>query len=169
LKSLIFALGIPNVGEHLSQVLVNQFGSINAIATKTEEELTAIKEIGPIVAKAIFDYFHEQKNLEFIEKLRKGGVNIPEVEIDYSEQSLNGKIFVLTGTLETLTRNEAKVKLQSMGAKVTLSISKNTDFVIVGQNPGSKALKAEELGIAIKNESWLKRLLESNGKTIGNS
>lgn len=163
LKSLIFALGIPNVGGHLAAVLAKQYGSIDEISTKSIEDFMSVNEIGPIVAKAISDYFQEKKNKEFLIRLKAGGVSFPFEKKRLSELPLSGKTFVLTGTLSLFSREEAKEKLELLGAKVSSSVSNKTDFVIAGENPGSKLAKARQSGVSIRDESWLKELFENNG------
>jgi len=164
LKSLIFALGIPNVGEHLASVLAKEFGSIDALSEKTTDELITVNEIGPIVAQSIFDYFREERNIRFIEKLKKAGVVFPVENMERENLPLLGKTFVLTGTLESFTREKAKDMLEQLGAKVSSSVSRKTDFVIAGENPGSKIVKAKQLNVKIKDEKWLKKVFDSKGE-----
>ncbi|MBD3232680.1 MAG: hypothetical protein GF315_03040 [candidate division Zixibacteria bacterium] len=165
LKSLIFALGIPNVGEHLASVLAREFGSIEKLSKQSIDDLESVNEIGPVVAKAICDYFREEKNLDFLQRLKKGGVKFPREEVAERKTPLEGRTFVLTGAMESYTRDEAKEKLEELGAKVSSSVSKKTDFLIAGENAGSKLTKAQELGIDIKDENWLIDLLKKHDRT----
>jgi len=126
----------------------------------SEEELLAVPNVGPIVAENIITFFKQSHNLEVVNELTAAGISWPKLKKKSSdEQPLAGKTFVVTGTLATMGRNEAKAALQELGAKVSGSVSKKTDYVVVGENPGSKATKAEELGITILDESALTKLL----------
>ena len=123
------------------------------------EMLEGIMDVGPIVANSIHTFFHQKHNREVIQRLQKRGVHWPDVEVaDKAEQPLAGKIFVLTGTMASMTRDEAKAKLQALGAKVAGSVSKKTDYVVVGADPGSKARKAEALGVTMLDEKQLQKL-----------
>ena len=164
LARFIYALGIHNVGETTAQTLAQHFGSLDALMAADEESLQAVPDIGPIVARSIVTFFAQPHNREVIEKLLAAGLHWPDVEVKSAhELPLKGKTFVLTGTLTSMTRNEAKAALQALGAKVSGSVSKKTDYVVVGENPGSKAAKAEQLGVEILTESMLARLL---GKSL---
>jgi DNA ligase (NAD+) len=163
LKSLIFALGIFNVGEHLASILAAEYGSIDNLRDKSVDELMEVNEIGPIVAQSIRDYFDEPKNIEFINRLREGGVVFPEEKRIGKKRNLAGKTFVLTGALDSLSRSEATERLENLGARVSSSVSKKTDYVIAGADPGSKLDKARQLGVEVRDEEWLIRLLESAG------
>jgi DNA ligase (NAD+) len=159
LPHLIYALGIRNVGEHLANVLTSEFKSIDNLKTKSIEELTQVNEVGPIVAESIYNFFHDKKNLKVLEKLKKGGVVFPESKLKKRKKTLSGKTFVLTGGLESYSRDEAKKIIEDLGGKVTSSVSKKTDFVVVGIDPGSKLDKAKRLGIKTIEESEFKELL----------
>ena len=161
LARLIYALGIRNVGTHLADVLAKNFGSIENLANQSKEDLTRIHEIGPIVAESIENFFHNPKNLKILEKLKKGGVNFPVAEAEAGEKPLEGKSFVLTGSLDGFTRDRAREIIEAKGGRVTTSVSKKTDYLILGKEPGSKYAKAQGLGIKILNESDFKRLVES--------
>ena len=159
LTNLIYALGIRNVGYHLAGVLAKRFQAIDNLAVQTPEDLIQIHEIGPIVAQSIFNFFHNEKNQLYIEKLKKGGVNFPVERSETKPKPLDEKNFVLTGGLDTLTRDEAKQLIENQGGRVTSSVSKKTDFVVVGTNPGSKFDKAQSLGIKTVNEIEFKELM----------
>lgn len=154
LPKLLVALGIPHVGESTAVILAQQFGTLDELKLKSQEELAAIHGIGPVVAQGISTFFSDQRNSETIEALINCGVTFPSPSSDNSStQDLQGKIFVLTGTLSQMSRLEAKKLLENRGARVTSSVSKNTDFVIVGEKPGSKADKAKDLGVEILDET----------------
>lgn len=159
LPHLIYALGIRNVGEHLATVLAKEFNSINNLKNKSKEELTAVHEIGPIVAESIYNFFHDEKNLKVLEKLKKGGLKFPKMKVKVKKTPLSKKTFVLTGALESFTRDEAKKIIEDMGGRVSSSISKNTDFVVVGKDPGSKLDKAKSLKIKTIDENEFKKLI----------
>lgn len=163
LPRFLYALGIGQVGETTAQQLASRFGSLHTIMQSTVEELIEVEDIGPIVAESIYTFFRQAHNVEVIRKLIKAGVRWSEdkIEVSAASQHLAGKTFVLTGTLVAMTRDEAKKKLQSLGAKVTLSVSGKTDYVIVGADAGSKAAKAEQLGLNIFDESQFLKLIDS--------
>ncbi len=163
LPRFIYALGIRNVGEETAQDLAEYFGSIEKLKKATLEELQKVMEIGPVVAKSIYDFFREKRNLEFLEKLKKVGVEIVE-EKKPKSQPLKGKTFVLTGGLKTMTREKAKEKIKLLGGEVSESVSKKTNYLIVGKEPGSKLKKAKQLGIKTLNEEeFLKLIKETKG------
>ncbi len=159
LTNLIYALGIRNVGYHLARVLAKRFRSIDNLARQTIEDLTQVHEIGPIVAESIHNFFHNPKNLKVLEKLRRGGVKFPVEEAEVKETPLSGKTFVLTGGLDSFTRDEARRLIEDMGGRVSSSVSKETDFVIVGKDPGSKYDSALKLGIKALNEEEFKKMI----------
>jgi DNA ligase (NAD+) len=159
LPHLIYALGIRNVGEHLAHVLAREFQSIDNLKTKSIQELTQINEIGPIVAESIYNFFHNEKNLKVLDKLKKGGVKFPELKVRKKKTPLSGKTFVLTGGLDSFTRDEAKRIIEDLGGKVSSSVSKKTDFVVVGVDPGSKLEKARSLGVKTIDEKEFKKLI----------
>ncbi|MCW9005098.1 MAG: NAD-dependent DNA ligase LigA [Gammaproteobacteria bacterium] len=160
LDRFIYALGIREVGEATAMSLAQHFGSLDKLQAASFDDLQDVPDVGPIVASHIQYFFQQQHNLDVINKLRKVGIHWQEVEaVNDADQSLLGKIFVITGTLSGMGRDELKRRLQSRGAKVTGSVSKKTSAVIVGENPGSKATKAEQLGIDILGEDELKNLL----------
>ncbi len=161
LARFIYALGIHNVGETTAQTLAQHFATLEQLMTADEESLQAVPDVGPIVAHSIVTFFAQPHNREVIDKLLAAGLHWPEVEIKSEDAlPLKGKTFVLTGTLTQMSRHDAKAALQALGAKVSGSVSKKTDYVVVGENPGSKVTKAEQLGIEILSESELLSLLE---------
>jgi DNA ligase (NAD+) len=159
LANLIYALGIRNVGDHLAGVLAKEFKSIDRLARQSVEDLTTVHEIGPIVAESIYNFFHNPKNLKILEKLKQGGVRFPVEEAKARETVLAGRTFVLTGGLETLTRDDARQIIENLGGRVASSVSKKTDYVIVGKDPGSKYDTALNLGIKTLNEEEFKNLI----------
>ena len=160
LARFLYALGIHDVGETTAQTLANNFGTLDAIEQADEATLMAVPDVGPVVAKSITEFFKQTHNQDVISKLTEV-IAWPEVEIkSAAELPLQGKTFVITGTLSNMTRDEAKAELQALGGKVSGSVSKKTDYIVVGEDPGSKADKAEKLGVEILNETALQKLLK---------
>jgi len=160
LARFLFSLGIREVGEATAQALANHFGSLPAIMDADEEALLKVADVGPVVVANLRAFFHEAHNREVIESLQQQGVRWPDVVATVDQpQPLAGQTFVLTGTMEQMTRDEAKAKLQAQGAKVTGSVSKKTSYVVAGADPGSKRDKAEKLGVPILDEAALISLL----------
>jgi len=161
LTRFLYALGIREVGEATAASLAGYFGELSRIVSAAEEDLIEVADVGPIVASRIRTFFDEPHNLEVIKSLQKSGVSWPETEPQQSPKDgpLSGKIFVLTGTLSKMTRDEAKALIQENGGKVTGSISKKTDFLVYGDKAGSKLTKAQTLDIATLTESEFRALL----------
>ena len=159
---VLFALGIRYVGAGAAQKITDHFNSIDDIIRASEEEISLIYEIGPSISKSIRQFFSDKKNIRLIEDLRKSGLTFISEKREIVQSSLTGKIFVLTGTLSTLSRDEASVRIIALGGKVTSSVSKNTDFVIAGEKSGSKLSKAESLGVKILDENTFLKMLEEN-------
>lgn len=158
LPRVIYALGIRQVGEHIGKILAHKFGSIEELTKATEEDLLSIKEIGPEIARSVVKFFSQKDNIREIKRLRDGGVKFPPVLMT-KEDKLTGKVFVFTGTLVSFTRDEAQEKVESFGGHVASSVSKNTDFVVEGKTPGSKAKKAREFGVkTVTEDEFLKML-----------
>jgi DNA ligase (NAD+) len=151
LARFIYSLGVREVGETTAQVLACEFGDLSTLMQTDFERLQSVRDVGPVVAENIVEFFREDHNREVIERLVRAGVNWPAVEKP-QQQPLAGKTFVLTGTL-SVPRNELKEKLQALGAKVTGSVSKKTDYVVAGENPGSKYDKAKALGVTLLDEA----------------
>jgi DNA ligase (NAD+) len=162
LARLIHGLGIRHVGERTAALLAQRFGSIDRLMQASLEDLNAIEGIGEVVAKSIYDFFHEPRNQVIIEKLRKAGVRMEEELRPAGEQELPlaGKTFVITGRLENMTRQEAEELLRRAGANVSDSVSRKTTYVVVGENPGSKAERARQLNIPIIDEATLLEMLK---------
>lgn len=160
LPRFLFALGIPEVGEATAAILARYFGDLGPLARAEIVELEAVPDVGPVVATHVHDFLRQEENLAVIEALRKHGVSWPVARATKSgEQPLKGKTFVLTGTLESMTRDEARERIEQAGGKVTGSVSSKTDYVVVGADPGSKLKKAQELGIEVVDEAGLGRLI----------
>ncbi len=164
LERFLYALGIPEVGEATAKALARHFGSLDALLAAGEAELTEVPDIGPVVAGCILAFFRERHNRAVIEALRAAGVRWPEhAPRRASAGPLAGKTVVLTGTLGAFTRDEAKERLEALGAKVAGSVSKKTSFVVAGSEAGSKLDKARELGVEIWDEARLQTFLEQHG------
>jgi DNA ligase (NAD+) len=163
LGRFLYALGIREVGEATAAALASHFGALDRIIAASEEELLSVTDVGPVVASRIRAFFSENHNLEVIASLTKSGVHWREKVMGAvtKDGPLQGKTFVLTGTLSTMSRDRAKERIQSYGGKVTGSVSKKTDFVIFGEKAGSKLAKAESLGIETLDENAFEGLLQS--------
>ncbi|ACR13136.1 DNA ligase, NAD-dependent [Teredinibacter turnerae T7901] len=162
LPRFLFALGIREVGQATARNIAQHFGMLKNLMDADQEALVAVDDVGPIVAHHIFDFFQQQGNRAQIALLQEAGVHWPEsAPVAAESLPLDGKTYVLTGTLETLSRDEAKEKLLALGAKVTGSVSKKTDCVVAGPGAGSKLAKAESLGIEVLDEAAFVALLDS--------
>ena len=163
LSRFLFALGIREVGEATAAGLASYFGSLPAIVDAKAEELTKVPDVGPVVAKRVRHFFDEQHNLDVIERLQSLGVSWADTEpMKVAEDGpLSGKTFVITGTLPSMTRDEAKALIQTEGGKVTGSVSGKTDYLLAGEKAGSKLAKAQQLEVSILDESGLRKLIES--------
>jgi len=159
LSRFLFALGIPEVGEVTAANLARHFGDIELLSQSEQDELEVVPDVGPIVAQHVHEFFRQMDNLKVIAALRSHGVNWP-LEVSASVQlPLAGKVFVLTGTLDSMTRDEAREHIEKLGGKVTGSVSTKTDYVVAGTEPGSKLRKAQQLGVAVLDEAGLLELL----------
>lgn len=159
LARFIYSLGINNVGEQTSEDLSEAFGSLEKLQNASLEEINSIPNIGDVVSVSVFDWFRHKENIKFLDKLISNGVKIVNPEKKKAGK-LTGKTFVITGTLAAMSRDEAKKKIKALGGKITESVSKKTDYVIVGEDPGSKYDKAQELGVKIIKEDQLQDLLK---------
>jgi DNA ligase (NAD+) len=161
LPRFLFGLGIRHVGESTAKDLAKHFGNLDAIMDASEEQLLEVNDVGPVVAASLRTFFDQPHNREVVEQLRASGVHWPEGEpAARAPRPLAGKTFVITGTLPTLGRDEAKDRLEAAGAKVAGSVSKKTDFVVAGAEAGSKLDKAQALGVAVIDEARLLEILE---------
>ncbi|HBZ01492.1 MAG TPA: DNA ligase (NAD(+)) LigA [candidate division Zixibacteria bacterium] len=159
LPRIIYALGIPGVGETTAYLLTEQFTSIERLMKASEEEINDIKGIGPILAHSIHTFFRDEYNVAVINKLKKYGVEFPVMISENKHGPLTGKTFVLTGALDSCSRSEAQKEIEKLGGKVTSSVSQKTDYVVAGADPGSKLDKANKLGVTVLDESEFKKLL----------
>ncbi len=161
LDRFLYALGIRHVGEHIARVLANHFGSLDKIKNASEEELMAIHEIGPQVAKSIVQFFSEKRNLETLKKLFEGGVRIQEPQPQAgADNRFAGMTFVFTGALERFTRDEAERLVEERGGRAASSVSRKTTYVVAGPGAGSKLAKARELGIPVISEKEFLEMLK---------
>ena len=177
LERLLFGLGIPHVGERVARQIAGRFRSIDSIRAASEEELVAVPEIGPKIAESVVSFFRNERNLEIVEKLRKAGLRMeletPEGGADSQalaeggadSQALADKIVVITGTLPNHSREEMADRVTAAGGRVTASVSKKTDYLVYGENAGSKMQKAQSLGVELLNEEEIEALL-SGQQTI---
>jgi DNA ligase (NAD+) len=160
LARFIFSLGIRNVGESTARDLAKHFGQLDCLLAADSETLQLVADVGPVVAASLAAFFGESHNRQIIERLRTAGVNWPEgVSVEAGPKLLAGKTLVLTGTLPTLKRDEAKAMIEAAGGKVSGSVSKKTDFVVAGEEAGSKLEKALELGVPVLDEIEFLKLL----------
>ena len=158
-EKLLFGLGIRHVGSKASQLLLQNFHSVEALAQANPEEIATIESLGSVIAQSLHTYFATEGSKILLSELKELGVNLDyKGQIVAADAALSGLTVVLTGKLERLTRSEAKSKLENLGAKVTGSVSKKTDLVVAGTDAGSKLQKAQELGIDIRDEAWLESL-----------
>lgn len=162
LGRVLFGIGMRHVGANVAELLAQEFGSIQALATAPVEKIAEIPGIGPKIAESVHEFFSIPENVAVIERLRQAGVVLEEEKTENElPQTLAGLTFVLTGTLEHFTRDEAGAQLKAMGAKVSGSVSKKTSFVVAGEAAGSKLTKAESLGVPVLDEAALQQILET--------
>src|SRR5208282_324550 len=159
LNRLINGLGIPFVGERTAQILAETFGDLDLIMNADEDELKKAEEVGPKVAHSISQFFHQHANRELVERLRGVGF-VFTYKVTRHTGKLEGLTFVLTGTLPNLTREEAQERIEAAGGKVLKSVSKKTNYVVAGEEAGSKLDKAKELGIKVIDEAGLIGMME---------
>ena len=162
LARVLFGLGIRHVGASVAAALAKRFGSMEALAAASEEDIALVEGIGPKIAQSLHDFLQVPRNLAVVERLRKAGVVLEEeVTEPVRPQTLAGLTFVLTGTLETLKRTDAGNALKELGAKVSGSVSKKTSYVVAGAAAGSKLTKAQQLGVPVLDEDALLKILET--------
>jgi DNA ligase (NAD+) len=159
LGAILFALGIRHVGERLAQTLAGHFRTLDALAQATSEELTEVEDVGPTVAESIVFFFRQPENSALLRRLKEAGLNFRSRREQAKKRTLEGKSFVITGALAGFTREEAKELIENLGGKVSSSVSSQTDFLIVGESPGSKVDKARALGIALLSEGDFLKLV----------
>ena len=164
-QKVIFALGIRYVGAGVAKLLADSFGSIEKLQNASQEELEQVEGIGPRIAESVVRFFKERHTKELVNKLQRAGVTLKSEKKKSSAQPFAGKTFVLTGGLKSMTREEAKEKIEYYGGKVTSSVSAKTDFVVVGTDAGSKLDKAVELGVKTVDEKEFRKMLASRCRT----
>lgn len=160
LEKLLFALGIRYIGKKTAKILAINYRNIDKLMSAEYEDLVKIQDIGEVIADSVYKFFKEEKNIKTINELKLLGVNMEYKGNESIDDNFNNKTFVLTGTLSKLTRDEASIEIENRGGKVTSSVTKKTDYVIVGENPGSKYQKAKDLNINILNEEEFLNMLE---------
>lgn len=160
LARLIYAFGIRHVGVHAADILTRTFSSIDELSKQSVEDLTKIHEVGPIMAQSIYEFFQNPTTKKVLEKLKKGGVKFEEKRRAPVSAKFAGKTFVFTGELKGYTRTEAEEFVRNLGGNTSSSVSKNTDFVVVGENPGSKSDKAKALGVKIIDEKGFDKMVK---------
>ena len=163
LKRFITALIIKNVGKETADILANEYGTLDNLMNASVENLAAINGIGEKMGKDIYEFFHDKKNIKMIKELRTLGVEPPPAEVPKSEL-FKGKSIVITGTLSNMTRDEANDLIKQYGGKAASSVSKNTSYLVVGLNPGSKFDKAQKLGVIILTEDEFLEMINSSEK-----
>lgn len=160
LSRFIYGLGIPSVGEETAQVLAEKFQNLENLKKAGREELEVVRDIGPETANSIFSFFRGKKNTNLIERLFKAGIKVINPVQKKVSRKLEGKTFVLTGVLKSLTREQAKEKIRACGGRTSAAVSGETDFVVIGSEPGSKLTKAKKLGIKTLSEKEFLKMLE---------
>jgi DNA ligase (NAD+) len=160
LPRLIFALGIRHVGEEMAEILAQHFGSIDILAKVSREEFISIPSIGPKIADSIITFFREEENRRIIGRLKEAGVRLEEEAVKPQELPLAGQEFVVTGKLETFTRQEAEARIKALGGTTRDNITRKTGYLVVGADPGSKLARAQELGVKQITEEEFLHLLE---------
>ena len=160
LTRFLYGLGIPHVGEVTAKNLAEAFGDLGPLMEASVDDLAAIRDVGAVMAEEIHRFFEQPHNLDVIDALIDNGLHWEVIEVINGPRPLDGKTLVLTGALEDFTRDDAKAAIEALGGRVTGSVSKKTDYVVVGADPGSKRDKAEQLGVELLDESGFKELLE---------
>jgi DNA ligase (NAD+) len=161
LRRLLFGLGIRFVGERAAMLLARHFRSLEALAAADVEAIDDIYEIGPAVAESVHAWFRDPANRRLVERLEAAGLRVEEGEADAGSRAFQGMQFVLTGTLDSMARDEAKAAIESRGGRVTSSVSKKTSVVVAGREAGSKLDKAKELGVRVVDEAAFRAMLAS--------
>ena len=159
LNRLIYALGIRHVGEQTAWILAEHYGSLEKMESAGPEELEEVKEIGPVMAESVYNFFRSAENLSILKKLKTAGLKISSRPAAKAEGPLAGKIVVITGALKSISRPEAEEAVRRSGGKASSSVSKNTDLLVYGEEPGSKLAKAKALGVRIVTEEEFRRLI----------
>jgi len=158
LSRLLFALGIPLIGSHAADVLARHFGSLEALRQASQEDLEAVREVGTLMARSVVEFFQRETTQRVLEKLLAAGVNTRYEGVVEERTEFAGKTFVVTGSLQNYSRSEIEELIQSLGGRATSSVSRNTDYVIAGENPGSKLAKARQLGVRVITEQEFEQM-----------
>ena len=160
LDRLISALGIRNIGTKSARILARRYEDIDSLMNAKEEDLSLIDDVGPITAKSVYDFFKQDQTIDLIDKLKKAGVNMKSLEEKSDDNRFEGKTFVLTGSLQKYTRDEASEIIERLGGKTSGSVSKKTSYVLAGEEAGSKLTKAQELGVTIISEEEFEEMIK---------
>ena len=158
---MLTAFGIRHVGVKASKILARKYKTIDKLMNASYDELSYIEDIGPVMANSIREFFLQDQTIDLIKRLKEAGVNTKSLEEEIEDKKLEGKTFVLTGTLEKYTRTEASDIIEKLGGKTSSSVSKKTDYVLAGEDAGSKLSKAQSLGITILSEQDFENLINS--------
>ena len=158
---MLTAFGIRHVGVKASKILARKYKTIDKLMNASYDELSYIEDIGPVMANSIREFFLQDQTIDLIKRLKEAGVNTKSLEEEIEDKKLEGKTFVLTGTLEKYTRTEASDIIEKLGGKTSGSVSKKTDYVLAGEDAGSKLSKAQSLGITILSEQDFENLINS--------
>ncbi|OGR85314.1 MAG: hypothetical protein A2901_04540 [Elusimicrobia bacterium RIFCSPLOWO2_01_FULL_54_10] len=161
LSKLLAALGIRHVGERASRLLAERFGSLDTLARASAEDLEKIPDLGPVISESVASFFRLPSTVKMVKEFKESGVNFLEPKRKIVESALTGKTFVFTGELESFSRSEAEARVTALGARASSSVSKKTDYVVVGASPGSKAEKAQKLGVRVLTEREFKKIIEN--------
>ena len=161
--NLITALGIPDVGKDTASLLVERFGNLDSLINADESDLSSVDGIGPVIAKSVHEFFRNDENMKMMKKFREMGFSMGSENVTTENRKLDGRIFVFTGALSSMTRENAGELVKSFGGKTSSSVSKKTSYVVEGENSGSKLEKAEKLGIKIISESEFLDMIKAQG------
>ena len=164
LNRLIYGLGIRHVGEHAAWIFANRFGSIERIVRASQEELTDIPEIGPVIAESAYNFFQNKENIKMLKKLKEAGLKMTGEIKKAKTGPLVGKNIVITGSLKSFSRLAAEEAVRKAGGNPSSSVSKNTDFLLAGEEPGSKLDKAKALAVKVIDEEEFKMMLKARGE-----
>ena len=160
IDKLISALGIRHIGTKSAKILAKKYNSIDELMNESEMSLSANEDIGAITAKSVYEFFKQDQTKDMLTKLKDAGVNMQDEEVELVDERFYGKTFVLTGTLDKYTRDEASKIIESYGGKTSSSVSKKTDYVLAGEEAGSKLTKAESLGVKIITEEEFEKMIK---------
>lgn len=160
LSKVINSFGIRHTGTKTSKILAKKYKTMDNLAGASFEDLSMTEDIGPVIAQSIYDFFHQEQTLDLIEKLKQSGVNMNYLEDEEADDRFYGKTFVLTGTLENYTREEASEIIEKFGGKTSSTVSKKTSYVLAGSEAGSKLTKAQALGVTVITEAEFEEMIK---------